>query len=206
MSIKYSAIFKGTTLVEILFALGIFSLLVGAASWFLSTTLRTNKVLWADLAAQSDGRRVMEKIVEEVRRTEQSNIGAYPIESATTNTLIFFANIDTDTDRERVRYSLTSSTILRGVTNPTGSPSVYVTSSEQVVILGQNIVNIAQNVPLFSYYGEDYTGVEPPLTNPVSSTQVHAIRVQVEIEDNPLASPILFHGQTFVQLRNLKTN
>jgi type II secretory pathway pseudopilin PulG len=198
--------YRGISLLETIFALGIFTLITIGASWFFSSTIRANKVVWAELSGHSDSRRVLARMVEDARRTELSSTGAYPIATATTNTLIFYANIDTDALKERIRYSLVTTTIQRGVVKPTGNPLQYVTSTEQVVTLARNIVNSTQGIPLFSYFDQSYTGVEAPLASPVSSTQIHMIKMQLEVEDDPIASPAPFYAQTTVQLRNLKTN
>lgn len=197
---------RGSTLLELVVALGIFSILVAGASWFMTSSLRSSKIIWAELAGHSDSRRVLGLMVEDTRRAEGSSIGAYPIATATTNTLIFYANIDTDTLRERVRYSLVTTTIQRGIVSPTGSPLQYVTSTEQVTVVARNVMNAAHGIPLFVYYDESYTGTQAALVSPVSSTLIHMIRMQLEIEDNPGASPAPFYAQTAVHLRNLKTN
>lgn len=197
---------RGVTLIEIIVALGIFGLLVTGSFWFISTTLRNNKIFWAQLAGQSDSRRVLERIIEDVRRAEQSSLGSYPIVSATTSSLVFYANIDDDSYRERVRYTLGTTTIERGVVKPGGNPLQYVTTTEQVLTIARNVTNYAQGEPLFYYHDESYTGVEPPLATPASSTLVRVVRIRLQVEDDPTTSPLPFTAETSVHLRNLKTN
>ncbi len=197
---------RGFTILELLVTLGIFSLLTLAVSWILVTSFRSNRIIWDQLSGQNDARRVLQQVVDSVRRAETSSIGSFPIEQASSTQLVFYANINDDAFRERVRFWLTTTTLFRGITSPTGTPLAYVTSSEQILPVAVNVVNNAHGVPLFSYYGESYEGNGSPLTNPVAVTDVRVIRVQLNIDINPALSPVPLYAESVVQVRNLKTN
>ena len=197
---------KGFTLLEALVGIAITSLLVGSIAWILVSTFRANRVIWDQLQSQSDGRRVLATFVNDMHRTNQSSIGAYPIATATTNTLTFYANIDKDQFIERVRYFLVSTTLSRGIIRPSGNPLQYPTSSEQITQVAHDVKNTKQNTPVFLYYNEGYTGIQSPLVSPVSTTAIHMVRVQLQLDRDPLVSPAPFLVQTVVEIRNLKGN
>ncbi len=92
------------------------------------------------------------------------------------------------------------------VPNRDGDPLSYTTSTERVQTIAHNVDNRRQRTPLFTYYDENYTGSEPDLGSVVSTTLVHLIRVQVQVDNDPLVSPVPFYAQSMVHLRNLKTN
>ena len=206
ISYQLSAKNRGNTLIEVLISLGIFSLLTLAAAWLLVTTLRSNGIVWEQLQTSNDGRKALQHVVDDVRRAEFSSIGAYPIVTATTNTFTFYANIDTDSFREQVRFWLTSSTLKKGVTEPSGNPLQYNPANEVVVDVAHSIINATQNNPIFSYFGQSYTGIEPPLTSPVTTTDIRMVKIQLDIERDQQRSPAPLHVETTVQIRNLKTN
>ena len=108
---------KGFTLLETLVALGIGSILALGSGWLFVTTLRSSEIMTNQLTSQSDGRRVLQTIVNDVRRSAASSIGAFPIETAATSTLTLYANIDSDGLIERVRYFREGQILRRGSRN-----------------------------------------------------------------------------------------
>lgn len=197
---------RGFTLIELLVAMGIFGLIVAAATWILVSSIRNNAIIWEQLATQNDGRRVLQEVVDDVRRAETSSIGSYAIETADEYEFTFFANIDEDTGRERVRFWLDNEELHKGVIHPSGEPLSYDPGGETDVIIARDVKNIAQTIPLFEYYDESYMGTSTPLTQPVAVTDVHVVRVQLELEEDPTQTPVPLHVETTVHIRSLKTN
>ncbi|PIT86539.1 MAG: hypothetical protein COU33_02555 [Candidatus Magasanikbacteria bacterium CG10_big_fil_rev_8_21_14_0_10_43_6] len=197
---------RAFTLVELLISIGIFSLLSMAIAWLLITSLRSNEIIWRQLSTQNDARQVLQEVVDNLRRAEQSDIGSYPIEAASSSGIIFYANIDEDGNRERIRFWLDGTTIKRGIIHPTGEPLTYPVGNESIVEIAHASINTVQGTPLFSYYDTAYTGTEVPLADPLTITDIRVVRVQLELEKNPGQSPVPFHAESVVQIRNLKEN
>lgn len=196
---------QGFTLLELLVAMGIFALISMALAWILIYGLRYNRVIWDQLQSQADGRRVAQSVVDQVRKAEESSLGGYPLIIAGENELAFYANIDKDSLRERVRFWLDGMTIKKGVIKPDGNPLSY-DQSELVVEIAHDVANQSQGLPLFLYYDENYDGTGAALVQPVEITAVRAIRLQLEVERDPLVSPAPLRVESVVQVRNLKTN
>jgi len=196
---------KGFTLLELLVAMGIFSFVLITATWFLVDGLRYNTIIWDQLEGQNDGRRVLQEVVNIVRRAEESSIGSYPIALADDNELIIYSNVDNDSYRERVRFWLEGTTLKKGIIKPSGDPLGY-SGEESIVEIAHYVVNIAENTPVFYYYDEDYTGIEDPLDTPADTPVIRLIRIKLEIEKNPDKTPVPLLVESVVQVRNLKTN
>jgi prepilin-type N-terminal cleavage/methylation domain-containing protein len=193
----------GFTLIEILVAMAIFVVVAMGVSWILIRSTRSNAIIWEQLQTQSNGRRVIQNVVDDVRRANQSSIGGYPIEMADPTELVVFANIDADTLYERVHFWIDGTTLKKGVTKPSGTPLAYDVANEQVVDLATDVINTE---PVFVYYGEDFTGSEAPLADPVREIDVRVVKVQLELERDPTASPEPLHVESTVHIRALKTN
>lgn len=195
-------------MIELLVALGIFSLLALSVAWILITGLRQNAIIWDQLQGQTDGRRVLREVTDVVRRAETSSIGSYPVERADQYELIIYANIDTDTFRERVRFTLDQAEkrLKLGVTKPGGNPLAYDPANENVVVLARDVINAQQGQPVFTYFKESYTGTGPALTQPVTVTEPRVVRVQLVLERDPTKTPVPLQLESAVQMRNLKTN
>lgn len=195
---------KGLTLVEVLVSIGIFTLIIGAMTTIFLSSLKSNKIVWEQLETQNEGRFVTQTIARELREAAVSSIGGYPLAEASSTEIIFYANIDDDVYRERVRYFLTGTTLRKGVIKPSGSPLVYSSASEVFTDMAHDVANGAD--PIFSYYDENFTGSENPLAQPVNVTSVRSVRIALEMEEDPHASPVPFHIETKVEIRNLKSN
>ncbi len=197
---------KGFTLLELLVAMGIFALIIVSVSWIMIDAFRNSRIVWKQLERQGDGRKVLQQVVDEVRRAEQSSTGAYSIESAGANEIRFYANIDKDGYKEKVRFFLTGTDFKRGIIKPSGTPLSYNPVNEQVIILARNVTNLAKGVAVFSYHSQNYTGTQSALTQPVTATDVRLVKIFLELEDDPNKTPVALSVQSMVEIRNLKTN
>lgn len=191
---------KGFTLLEIIIVLGIFVLLLTGIGYLMSGTMRTFRITFNQLTAQKEGRQAIAGLIKEARRAAASSIGAYPIEQATTNSFIFYSDIDNDTFRERVRYFLENKQFKKAVIKPSGAPLNYNPANETIIVLVKDVTS----VQVFSYYDKNYQGSGSALSFPVNVTEARLIKINLTIEQDPNISPqpITVSGQ--VQIRNLK--
>lgn len=197
---------KGFTLIELLVALGIFSLVVTGSTWFVIHGLRYNRIIWEQLATQNEGRTATKYFVDDIRRCEESSQGAYAIAEAGEYEMTFYANIDEDNAKERIHYWLENGTFKRGVTNPSGNPLSYPVNDDIVVELAHSVVNLEKSVPIFLYFGEDYSGSQTAFSQPVNIVDVRVVKIQLELEKDPTETPIPLHVEGLGQIRNLKMN
>jgi len=196
---------SGVTMVEAAVAIGVFSLLSLAIGWIVIISSRTNSTVSDQLRSQGDMRRTLREVVDTVRKAETSSLGAYPLAVAGSYELAVYANIDGDSLKERVRFWLDGRTLKRGLTEPAGNPLGY-SGAESVVELAHDVINQEQSTPLFLYFDESYTGTQAALAQPVSSTAVRLIKMQLDLERDPAKSPVPLHGESLVQIRNTKNN
>jgi len=190
---------------EVLVALGIFALISVAVGWIFTTSLRSTNTIWEQLATQNDGRAALQQFVDDVRRAETSSIGSYPIASATTTEFTFYANIDNDSSREKVRFFLDGTDLKKGVVKPSGEPLNY-DGAESIVTVAEAVVNTSHGIPLFEYYDDTYPVTSTPLTMPDELTDIRAVRIQLELEKDPDKTPVPLHVESVVSIRNLKDN
>lgn len=194
------------TLLEVMVSIGIFLLVVGGLTAILLFSFSSRNIIWEQLLTQTEGRQVIQDFVNELRSANQSSVGAYTIEKAENNQLIFFSNIDSDSYRERIRYFLSGTNFKKGVTKPSGNPPVYNTSTESVVILAHDVAN--SSTPVFTYFSQAYIGsaTSTPLPSPVTTTLIRVVGIQLVLEEDPRFSPVPFTIQAKAEIRNLKSN
>ncbi len=148
---------------------------------------------------------MLRETVDVVRKAEQSSIGSYPIANAGAYDLTVYSNVDSDSYREKVRLWLDGATFKRNIIKPSGNPLAY-SGAGQTVEIAHDAVNIAKGEALFSYFDENYTGVEMPMVQPVDTTKIRVVRIRLELEKDPTETPVPLRVESTAQVRNLKTN
>jgi prepilin-type N-terminal cleavage/methylation domain-containing protein len=196
---------KGMTLAEIVVVIGILGIIMIAISYFQVNILKNNKYSFDSLSSTQDARSILRTMIKELRSASPSNNGSFPIIIAATNTLSFYSDVNADGLKEQMKYFIASSTLKKSVIIPSGSPLTYNSANEKLSILAYNIKNAATS-SLFEYFDEDYSGTSTSLTQPVTITNVHLIKINLLIDSDPNRAPILRTYTSQVNLRNLKDN
>jgi prepilin-type N-terminal cleavage/methylation domain-containing protein len=197
---------KGFTLVEVIVVLGLLALFVGLISEFQTKIFKYNSSFESGNFVGFDSQNIIKSMAGEIRSMSPSSTGAYPIEIVGTSTFSFYNDVDNDGLKERIRYFVSDNTLKRGLIKPTGTPSIYASSSEKFVILMSNIEN-SSSTPIFNYFGSDYSEVNiTPLPVPINILEIRFVEVDVILAGDPakLLAPV--NVRTKVSIRNLKDN
>ncbi|OGL59357.1 hypothetical protein A3H10_04495 [Candidatus Uhrbacteria bacterium RIFCSPLOWO2_12_FULL_46_10] len=189
----------GFAIMEIVVALGILSLATMAIGAFTTGIFRYNRTLTNQMDAEIQLRKIVAQFTTESRTASASSLGAYPIDTATASAIIFYANIDADNLKERVRYFLDSGSLNKGIIKPSGFPLTYNPLNETVV----SLVNDVTNSDIFFYYDETFNGSSPPLSFPVTITVIRLVHLKISVDRNINEPPGPIEVQTNVHLRNL---
>lgn len=195
---------KGFSLVEAIVSVAIFTLIVlgiVALVPFIFSSAKSQSVL---LSNNEQAIKVSFNLMKELRNAITAANGAYPLETAANQQLVFYT--DTGTRVDRINYFIQGGVLKKGITQPTGSPPVYNLGQEVVTTIQNDVANGAN--PLFYYYNDTYNGVtDTPLTLPVNLNQVKFIKINLSIYNKGgrvnANSYTVTAGGT---IRNLKTN
>jgi len=193
---------RGFTLLETIIVIGVFSIASLMVFGGINSLYRDHAIALEQATAIQGARTAIERLATELRRATQGSDGAYSIESMDPYALTFYANIAGDDRIERVRYELVGEDLVRGVTEPSGSPLSYDLSSEQAATSTADVRNVPLSTPLFRYY--DTTGAE--ITDMDDVAEVRFVSVRVTININPARLPTDFTLYSSAALRNLKDN
>jgi len=131
-------------------------------------------------------------------------LGSYPIETAGITAFTFFSDINSDGLKERIRYFLSGTTLMKGVIVPLGSPLQYLSNTEVLTEIVHNVRN--GSTPIFTYYDSSYNGSTSPLSQPVSILSVRLVMITLILEGDPNRQPAPITVTTEVSIRNLKDN
>ncbi len=197
---------RGFTLIELLIAAALFILLFGGLAILISNVLVSSNTQAGLLADSDQARKLAFGIVGELRNAQVSSTGAYSLDTAGPQSLVFYSNIDGGTDVEKVRYFVQGEKLYKGITKPYGNSMSYSPSREKITVVQNNLANGAD--PVFYYYDGTYEGVANNfLPQPVSVTAVKFVKVDLRIFNKAGVNNTNFYTVTASgAVRNLKTN
>lgn len=188
----------GFTLVEMEVAIAVFSLIMVAISSFILYIYKTQRYSVGQLESINAARRAMEIVTEEIRNARQAETGAFAINTAESQSFVFYSDIDGDNLTEKIRYFLDNGELKKGVTEPN------YTGVETISVIASYVVNNSD--PIFAYYDENFTGSEVSLTTPADVTQVKIVKIILKIDKEVNINPPVLSIETSAHIRNLKEN
>ncbi len=194
---------KGWTMVELLFVMSIFAvILAGIFQLFQWATDSWRRSYYATLARE-EATRALQRMSKDLR--EATPINDDPaLYYANSQQLIFFSNVDSDSEPEKVEYILSGSDLLRKVTQPdsTQTPYTYNNNTPEVTTLTSYCRNNS-NEPLFIYYASTtQTLTSVPLSS-ADLENVKIIKIQLKIDVNLQQPPAAKFWTVEVTLRNV---
>ncbi len=195
---------NGFTLMELVVSVAVIGIITLGIGTLGRNIFYFKGIFQSGISAEDEVRRVLRPMADELRSMSVSSQGGYPIESATATSVVFFSDISSNSNKERIRYYLSGTTLIKGVIVATGNPLTYPSANEVLTTMATSVTNGA--TPIFSYYDATYTGTENPLTLPVNVSSIRLIKITLLVEKDPNRSPTIATLTTQVMLRNLKDN
>lgn len=194
----------GFTLFEMMITIGVILIILIPLTRLQVNILTYGRFFYNTNIVQDEARRTMQKFSAEARSMTQSGTGAYSIESATDNSLIFFRDINQDGLVERVRYYLEGTDLKKGTIIPAGNPLTYSTANEKISVVVHGVYNDV-STPIFQYYNRNYDGQTAALTQPLDITTIRLIKLNLLIGTGN-SNQDRINLTTQVALRNIKDN
>ncbi len=168
---------KGFTLIEVLVSSAILIILAAGFLGLQYITSQNQLSAWRNYLSIESANNAASSLSRELRDARASELGTYPLEVANDQEIIFYSDIDYDDIVERVRYTLSGTNLIKGVTEPSGDPVSYPPSSEKVRILTDIVRNASY--PVFYYYNSDWPS--DTANNPLPGSDRIAETRQVKI-------------------------
>ncbi len=192
---------------EMLVAIGVALIIMQGFTFLFLKTWDINKFILEEGLASAAASHATNKLVIQLRGTQQADNGDYPIESANQFSIIFYCDIDDDGVVEKVHYFLDDANdqLKVGISNPiAGNPVTYPAVDSTVAVVASYVVNDNAD-PVFYYYNKNYPGdtVNNPLATPANVGDIEMIRVHLYVNINPVHAPDNINIESFVDLRNL---
>ncbi len=199
----------GMTIVEMVIAMFIFSLIMLGSSFAMSKVYEYYHYSMEQGMSVNLAQQGMKVMIEEMRGARQADSGAYAISFADDDELIIYADYDHDSVVERVHYYLDRNqrVVKKGVRDPSGNPPTYADGDATTTVIANYVVN-SQSQPLFKYYNINYPADQQnnPLATPAQANVVRLAKIEMYINMDPSRTPDNIKLESFVEFRNLKDN
>lgn len=196
---------SGITLIEVIITMAITSI-IGISLVSLQYILSQNQIaVTKSYKSVDDANFVVSNLEKEIRRASSSENGAYLLNLAGDQEIIFYSDIDLDGIVEWVRYYLDGNNIVKETIDPVGFPPVYNFLDKKTKVVSEDVRN--NTTPIFYYYNEDWPTdtVNNPLESDdrLSETKTIKIYLRLNSDDNPEKD---YSIESFVQIRSVKNN
>jgi prepilin-type N-terminal cleavage/methylation domain-containing protein len=189
---------KGFTLIEMLIVIAIVPIILIAISDSVISFYRANSTSIEEAYQIQSSSRGVNTLVLDLREATYAENGAYPVESIATSSVSFFADTAHDGVVERVRYSLSGTTLSRAVTPP-GSPVTY-SAGTATTSISDSVRNIGDGTAIFRYFDEN--GNE--ILDMASVKDVRSVEITLVVDVTPNHAPGEFTLRSSATLRNLR--
>jgi type II secretory pathway pseudopilin PulG len=194
------------TIVETMVSLAIFSLAMAILYNFYLQGIGSQRYTNEQAQAVNSLRQGTETMVRELREARYGDDGSYILVDAQDQEIIFYSDVDTDNSTEKIRYFLSGTSLMRGVSEPSGTPPSYASAIESTSIVSPYVRN--GTAPIFYYYNGNYPGdtVNNPLPTPSRLTDTKMVQLRLFVNVDVNRAPDSLEVISNVQIRNLKTN
>lgn len=191
----------GFTLIETIVVVSITALVLVTLGSLISYFYKTNAYAIEQSTAVGQARRGVGDAMFYLREASYGSDGSYPIKSAATSSITFYANTNDDPVVERVTYSLINEILYRVVATPAGNPLSYENALLATSTISLPVTN-GTSTPVFRYFNS--TGAE--LFTPVDISEISSVVTTVVVDVNVNRAPVAFTLSGGATLRNLKNN
>lgn len=196
----------GFTLVEVIVAIFIFSIVVAGVAGFAIYYIRNYSFSFEETQSVGQAQQALTTMIREIREARSADNGAWPLTTLDDNSFIFYADVTNDERADRVRYFIEGTELKKGVIEPTQVPVSYPPANEVVKTIAYYIDN--DTTSLFTYYNGDWPAdqINNPLapTNRLLNTRYVNIYLRINVETNTGSQP--FELTSGVAIRSLKDN
>ena len=190
---------RAFTLIETIVVVAVTALVMVTLGTMIQYFYRTNEYTLEQSIASGQARQGVESAMTYLREASYGSDGSYPVASAATSTIVFYANVNSSPAIERVTYELIGGTLYQGVAEPNGNPPSYAGATSATTTIATSVVN-GTSTPVFTYY--DASGAALPL--PIDVAKIASVKTTLVIDVNVNRAPIAFTLSASATLRNLK--
>jgi prepilin-type N-terminal cleavage/methylation domain-containing protein len=200
---------SGYTLIEMLIAMTLLSIVVAAAFSVVSVMQRGAVTTTNRFTAEGEAATIADRITKDLRAAVTASATGAAFASADVNDVTFYANLADPNGPTKLHAYLTlggSNVYLfhEDATPPDngGSPGNYTYTSAASTRIDGQYLDTTQ--PIYSYFDADGVQIPTPITTTASLRSIDVVAINLRVRVNPSAPIVVF--QTQVHVRNVDYN
>jgi prepilin-type N-terminal cleavage/methylation domain-containing protein len=196
---------RGLTLIELVMAAALLSLVLAAAAAALASYQRTAAGSDIRLENLTEAQAIMDVVSRDIRTATRPAAGESPFLVANANEVRFYANLHTTTGPKLVRLYVDSGTgrVIEEAIEPTGAPPYSYTSAPTVRVVGRHFAN-PPSQPLLTYLDEAGNVLGPTPLDADQRLLINAVRIDLSIRKSNNLSVKATTVRTTVRLPNVE--
>jgi prepilin-type N-terminal cleavage/methylation domain-containing protein len=196
---------RGLTLIELVMASALLSLVLAAAAAALASYQRTAASSDIRLENLGEAQAIMDLVSRDIRTATRPSAGAAPFILAADNEVRFYANLQTTTGPKQVRLYVDSGSgrVIEESIEPTGAPPYSYTSTPTIRVVGRHFAN-ASTQPLLTYLDDQGNVLGPTPLTATQRLQVDSVRIELSIRKSTSLSVRATTVRTTVRLPNVE--
>jgi len=132
---------------------------------------------------------VLKTMEKEMLSMENSHLGAYPLEEASSTRIVFYSDIDGDGLIEKIIYYLEGDSFKKGIIKPSGQPLTYSSSN---LVTSTLLTSLEPNQKIFTFYDKFFQETQ----------NIHLIKT-IKISFRIKKGKEIFEYYTIISPRNL---
>ena len=197
---------RGMSLIELIMASALLSLVLAAAGAALASYQRTAASSDIRLENLTEAQAIMDVVSRDIRTATRPAAGAAPFIVAADNEVRFYANLQTTTGPKQVRLYVdpVSGRVIEESIEPTGTAPPYAyTSAPTIRVVGRHFANVSTQ-PLLTYLDDQGNALGPAPLSAVQRLQVDSVRIELSIRKSTSLSVRATTVRTTVRLPNVE--
>jgi type II secretory pathway pseudopilin PulG len=193
------------TLVELLMAMAMLTLVLAASGAALASYQRTAASSDIRLENLAEARTIMDVVSRDIRTATRPAAGESPFLLAAATEVQFYANLETVTGPKRVRLYVNTTTgqVIEEAVEPTGAPPYTYTGTPKVRIVGRHFANSASQ-PLLTYLDDEGNVISTATLTADQRLQIDSVRIDLSIRKSNSLSVAPTTVRTTVRLPNVE--
>ncbi len=190
---------RGFTLIETIVVVSITTVVMLALTNIIVTFYRENDYVLQEAQAVGSARQGLNASMQYLREASYGADGTYPLSSAATSTITFYADVNNDGTVEKITLSYANGTLTETMVKPTGTPPTY-SGSGSTYTLASYLVN-SSTTPVFQYVSSTTSLLN---TSTMNLTDVYAVITTLKVDVDQNRSPAPYTLTSTAALRILR--
>lgn len=183
---------RGFTILEIILGLLIMTLITMTLFLLTINLGNFNTYFTFGLGSYRDVQLTLTEIKKELTSAQNSNLGSYFLEEASSSRITFYSDINNDGLIEKISYFIENNQLKKSIITPTGTPLTYDPNQAKIKTVVNNLIS---NQGMFNYFDKNFQTT-------IDVAKIRLIKINLKVQTDFKGN--FFENYIIVAPRNVK--